>query len=207
MPIEIVHGDIVERHVDAVVNAANSKLRMGEGVSASIYQAAGMPELTAACAKAGFCFAGDAVVTPGFKLAPYIIHAVGPVWQGGGQGECEKLVSAYTKSLELADERECSSIAFPLIATGVYGTPKDVSLDCAWLAFENFPNKRDMRIELVLFGDDPALADVRDMDSLESYLRRQGIDVHAETSCGTPRHEEPSKTKKRAGLVHRLLRK
>jgi len=117
---------ITDLEVDAVVNAANSGLWEGGGVCGAIFAAAGSKELTAACEKYGHCDVGSAVITPGFKLkARFIIHAVGPQWQGGRNGEPTQLYNAYKASLGLAIQNECHSIGFPLISSGIYGYPKD----------------------------------------------------------------------------------
>lgn len=124
--IEAVLGDITTQEVDAVVNAANPQLAGGGGVDGAIHEAAGAEALHAACRELGGCKAGDAKATPGFALpARWIIHAVGPVWQGGGFGEELRLTSAYRRSLEVADELGASSVAFPALSTGAYGYPPD----------------------------------------------------------------------------------
>lgn len=126
MPITIVHKSIINLDADAIVNAANESLLEGGGVCGAIFKAAGEQELAEACAAYGHCDTGRAVITPGFRSrADYIIHAVGPVWQGGNQGEPRKLYQAYKRSLELAVVNGCSSIAFPLISSGIYGYPKE----------------------------------------------------------------------------------
>jgi O-acetyl-ADP-ribose deacetylase (regulator of RNase III) len=123
--IEVVQGDITTLAVDAVVNAANEALASGSGVCGAIFAGAG-PDLVDACRALGGCATGDAVITPGFALpARWIIHTVGPVWQGGHRGEDELLASCYRRSLELAAARGLRSIAFPAISTGVYGFPAD----------------------------------------------------------------------------------
>lgn len=122
--LELVEGDITGQRVDAVVNAANSALAGGGGVDGAIHRAAGVGELQAACQVLGGCPTGSAVITPGFALpAPFIIHAVGPIWRDGCSGEPEALASAYRRSLELAAERRLTSIAFPSLSTGAYGYP------------------------------------------------------------------------------------
>lgn len=116
-------GDITELEVDAIVNAANEELAPGGGVCGAIHRAAG-PKLAAACRDVAPCPPGEARITPGFDLpARFVIHAVGPVWQGGEDGEDQILAAAYRSSLDLADQNSLRSIAFPAISTGVYGFP------------------------------------------------------------------------------------
>jgi len=171
MPLSIVRDDIVRRPVDAVVNAANTQLRAGGGVCGAVFAAAGHEKLQAACDKIGFCPTGSAVITPGFDLeARYIIHAVGPIWQGGSQSEVELLRSAYRASLELAIENGCDSIAFPLISSGIFGVPKDIALAAARDSFAAFLADHDILIELVLF-DRSALEMSRALEArIRSYI-------------------------------------
>ena len=127
MIVEAQLVDIATLSVDAIVNAANSALAPGGGVCGAIHRAAG-PELAAACARVAPCPTGEARLTPGFRLpARFVIHAVGPVWQGGGSRESELLASAYRESLKVAQARGLRSIAFPAISTGVYGYPLDAA--------------------------------------------------------------------------------
>ncbi|HLG67184.1 MAG TPA: O-acetyl-ADP-ribose deacetylase [Acidimicrobiales bacterium] len=122
--VEAVLGDITIQQVDAIVNAANSRLAGGGGVDGAIHRAAGAAELRAACAALGGCAPGDAKATPGFALrARYVIHTVGPVWRRGDHGEVETLRACYRRALEVADELGASSVAFPAISTGAYGFP------------------------------------------------------------------------------------
>ena len=129
--LEAVRGDITAATTDAVVNAANPALARGAGVCGAIFAAAG-PELDDACAALGGCPTGDAKATPGFELAAaWIVHAVGPVWHGGEQGEPGLLASAYRRSLAVAAAAGARSVAFPAISTGIYGYPLEPATEIA----------------------------------------------------------------------------
>ncbi len=129
--IMVARGDITKLKVDAIVNAANSSLLGGGGVDGAIHRAAG-PQLLAACRALHGCRTGSAKITPGFQLsARFVIHAVGPVWQGGKHGEEELLASCYETALDLAKQQGLSSIAFPAISCGVYRFPADRAAEVA----------------------------------------------------------------------------
>jgi O-acetyl-ADP-ribose deacetylase len=153
MDIHAVRGDITAEEVDAVVNAANQALAGGGGVDGAIHRAAGHRQLQEACQALGGCATGDAKATPGFGLpARWIIHAVGPRWRGGGQGEAEQLASCYRRSLEVADELGARSIAFPAISTGIYGYPAVEAARIAVETVRSTPTKVQA-VRLVAFDD------------------------------------------------------
>ncbi|MEW4528020.1 O-acetyl-ADP-ribose deacetylase [Maioricimonas sp. JC845] len=153
--IELVQGDITKEAVDAIVNAANSRLAGGGGVDGAIHDAAGpsIMEATRRDYPEG-CPTGSAVATSGGDLpASYIFHAVGPVWRGGMKGEPDQLKSAYRTCLQLAVEKSCGSIAFPAISTGAYGYPMDLAAEHSLAAVRDFllHHERTLRVRFVLF--------------------------------------------------------
>jgi O-acetyl-ADP-ribose deacetylase (regulator of RNase III) len=151
LPIEILVGDITRQPVDAIVNAANSSLLGGGGVDGAIHRAAG-PELREACRELHGCPPGEAKITPGFRLpARFVIHTVGPVWRGGGQGEAETLASCYRRSLELAADHGLASIAFPAISTGAYGYPREAAAETAVKTVAAFLSAGPHRLDRVVF--------------------------------------------------------
>ncbi len=152
MPFTIVRNNIVNMKVDAIVNTANPDPIIGTGVDTAIHTAAG-PELLAARKKIGALDVGQAAMTPAFNLdAKYVIHAIGPEWQGGDHLEEFYLASCFMRSLELAQEAGCKSIAFPLMATGNYGFPKALALRIALDVFTEFLNVSEIDIYLVVFS-------------------------------------------------------
>jgi len=170
MPLKIVHSDITKMNVDAVVNAANTSLKMGGGVCGAIFSAAGAKELQAECDKIGSCQTGKAVITKAYGLpSKYIIHTAGPVWRGGGSGEETLLLSCYTESLKLALKHKCSSVAFPLISSGIYGYPKKAALKTAIRAIGGFLDDNGMMVYLVIYDKEPINIDGKLLSSIENY--------------------------------------
>jgi len=163
MPVEAVRGDITRLEVDAIVNAANSSLLGGGGVDGAIHRAAG-PELVAECRTLHGCKPGQAKATKGYRLpARYVIHTVGPVWNGGGAAKAETLASCYRESLRVAEKLGLRTIAFPAISTGIYGYPREeaaaIAVGETMAAAERFD-----RILLVAF----------DEETFELYRERVG---------------------------------
>lgn len=144
--IKIVQGDITKLEVDAIVNAANSSLMGGGGVDGAIHRAGG-PEILAECRKIGGCPTGEAVITTAGNLpAKFVIHTVGPVWNGGQTSEEKLLENAYRNSLELAIKNNVKSIAFPNISTGIYGYPKDQAAKIAVQTTRDFLIEKDLEL-------------------------------------------------------------
>lgn len=170
MPFEIVRNDIVNMQVDAVVNTADPNPVIGSGVDSGIHKKAGH-ELLVARKKIGCIEFGDAVITPGFGLdARYVIHTAGPVWEDGNHGEEQILTSCYRKSLSLAKEHECGSIAFPLMATDNYGFPKPLALQIAVREISTFLLENEMQIYLVVFGKEAFALSEKLFKSVSSYI-------------------------------------
>ncbi len=175
MPFQIIRNDITKVRADAIVNTANPQPRIGSGTDSAIYAAAGEAQLLSERKKIGAIVPGEAACTRAFALkAKYIIHTVGPAWTDGSHGERDILRSCYERSLALADALQCESIAFPLIATGVYGFPKDEALNIALSAIGKFLLTHEMKVLLVVF-------DRRALELSEGLVGRieQYIDEHA----------------------------
>lgn len=170
MPFEIVRNDITNMCVDAIVNTASPKPVIGYGVDAGMHQKAG-PKLLEARQRIGNIRVGDAAVTPGFDLpAKYVIHTVGPVWQGGGYNEEKLLRSCYERSLKLAKRHRCQSVAFPLMSAGNHGFPKPLALQIAMNTISEFLMKSEMQVYLVVFSRDAFRLSEKLFRSVSSFI-------------------------------------
>ncbi len=181
MPFTIVRQDITKMNVDAIVNAANTELQMGGGVCGAIFRAAGAEKLRAACDRLAPIETGGAALTPGFALpAKYVIHAAGPVYDARNAARCrEKLESAYTSSLALAEKKHCKSIAFPLISSGIFGYPKAEALQAARTAIGRYLDGHEMDVYLAVF-DKAAFAVSRELlGGVESYIDEHYAGAHS----------------------------
>ena len=148
--IELRKIGITDTDAQAIVNAANAHLQAGGGVCGAIFRSAGYKDLQEECDRIGYCETGSAVITSGYDLCDYIIHAVGPIYNGGKSHEAEQLYSCYTKSLDLAKENSIKSIAFPLISSGIYGYPKDGAWRKALQACDDWIRKnQDYQIDII----------------------------------------------------------
>ena len=178
MPLQIVRNDITKMRVDAIVNSANETLLGGSGVDGAIHQAAG-PELLAECRTLHGCKTGQAKITKGYHLpAKFVIHTVGPVWEGGSYGERDLLVSAYRSSLELALEHRCETVAFPLISSGVFGYPKDQALKVAVDTIGDFLLLHDMTVYLVIFDKAAYTISGKLFSDIAAYIDDRYVDEH-----------------------------
>ncbi len=178
MPFKIIRNDITKVRADAVVNTANPKPRIGRGTDSAVYTAAGAERLLSARKQIGDIAPGEAVQTEAFGLrAKFIIHTVGPVWIDGEHGEREILRACYANSLALADRLSCRSIAFPLIASGSYGFPKDEALHIALSEIQRFLLAHEMKITLVVFDRTALELSENLVGGIEQYIDDHAVGV------------------------------
>lgn len=168
--IQIQKNNIVHMNTDCIVNAANSYLLAGGGVCGAIFHHAGHDQLTKACQAIGYCPTGDAIITPGFQLkSSYIIHAVGPKWQGGHCQEEQLLYSCYQKALDLALKNHCHSIAFPLISSGIYGYPIKQAWQIAICSCTDFIDHHPYDIDIIFTVIDNQMEELGNVVMNEHY--------------------------------------
>lgn len=178
MPFQIVRNDITQIQADAIVNTANPQPICGSGTDYAVYQAAGADQLLEARQQIGILQRGEVAVTPAFALkAKYIFHAIGPKWIDGQSGEFDILTSCYQRSLDKALELGCKSIAFPLMATGVYRFPKDKALQIAIQVISAFLLEHEMDVLLVVFDRESFELSGKIFDDVASFI--DDIEVHA----------------------------
>lgn len=187
MPLKIIRNDIIKMQVDAIVNTANAEPTYGTGVDAAVYRAAGEEALLKARKEIGHLHEGDVAITSGFNLpAKYIFHAVSPLYINGESGEEEKLRSCYRGSLKLAREVNCKSIAFPLIATGGFGYPKEEGLSIAVDEIRSFLLWNDMLVYLVVFDEESTTLGRSLSSALETYIDKNYVAEKQKEEYRTP---------------------
>ena len=215
MPFKIVRNDITKMQVDVIVNTANPKPKYSSGTDTAVYKAAGEEELLAERKKIGYMNEGEVAITPGFKLpAKYIIHAVSPRYIDGNSGEENRLRDCYKKSLALAAHYECKSIAFPLIATGSFGYPKEEGMRIALDEINAFLMKQDMLVYLVVFDTAATKLGFNLYPDLEAYIDHNYVcdkreEEYGDRYFGSIRSDDPgydAYRRERADLEVKLKR-
>ena len=186
MSFKIVLNDITKMNTDAIVNTTNIYLALGTGVSSAIHKIAGK-ELKKELKSIGGCEVGKAVITKGYNLkAKYIIHTVGPVWQGGTCNESTYLKNAYMNSLLLAKEKKLKSISFPLISSGNYGYPKEEALEIAVSVIKEFLSDNEMEINLVVYDRKAIEISKEKFEDITNYIDKNYIKNSIMASCANP---------------------
>ncbi|MBE6027173.1 MAG: hypothetical protein E7227_01045 [Clostridiales bacterium] len=197
MALQIIRNNIINVEADAIVNTANPKVAVGRGVDLAIYEAAGREKLLAARAEIGEMTPGQAAYTPAFDLrAKYIIHTVGPAWRGGSFGERETVAACYRNSLRLAKHLDCESIAFPLIATGTYGFPKDEALRIAIAEISGFLLENEMEVMLVVYDKESFQVSGKLFSDIRMMIDDSEVEEFVASEAG-----------RRRNLFHRLEKK
>ncbi len=185
MPFQIIRSDITKVKADVIVNTANPRPVIGRGTDWAIYRAAGESKMLEDRRKIGNILPGHAAVTPAYDLpASYVVHTVGPVWQGGGAGERDILRSCYRESFAQALSLKAESIAFPLISSGVYGFPKEEALHIALSETERFLEDHDMNVILAVLDTESFVLSERLSGAIDSYIDEHGADVLARREYG-----------------------
>ena len=197
MPFKIVRNDLTKMQVDVIVNTANEAPIYSTGTDTAVYKAAGEVELLGERKKIGYMNEGDVAITPGFKLpAKYIIHAVSPCYIDGTFDEEKRLRDCYRKSLQLAAKYECKSIAFPLIATGSFGYPKEEGMRIALDEINAFLMKQEMLVYLVVFATKATQLGLNLYPDLEAYIDHNYVcdkreEEYGDRYFGSVRKEDP----------------
>ena len=214
MPLLFVRNDITRMKVDAIVNAANSELREGGGVCGAIFEAAGAAELRKECAALAPCGVGQAILTDGHALpARHIIHTVGPVWQGGSSGEEGQLRACYANSLALAVSHKLTSIAFPLISSGIFGYPKEEAMRCAVAAIREVLLTHDLLVYLVFYDAETNLIGSQRYQDIARHIDDRYVQTHShprEVRNRLPREpyplrvESPARTAETDHVAYRI---
>lgn len=203
MPFQIIRNNITKVKADAIVNTANPNVAVGSGTDSAIYHAAGKEQVLAERKKIGVMMPGQVAHTNAYNLdAKYIIHTIGPSWIDGNHNEREILHSCYEKSLNLAAELKCESIAFPLIATGVYGFPKDEALQIALAEINKFLLSHDMKVILVVFDRKAFELSGKLVGDIEEYIDEHSADEIRSAEYGGRYGNARRERLERLGCLH-----
>ena len=208
MPFRIIRNDLTQVHADVIVNTANPLPLIGNGTDSAVYRAAGEAQLLAERKKNGPIEPGQAAATPAFALnAKHIIHTVGPAWTDGTRGEKDILASCYAQSLALADKLGAQSIAFPLIATGIYGFPRDEALRVALSEIGRFLLTHEMDVTLVVFDRTAFELSARLVRQIDAYIDEHSVQKISENEYGTAQAERYAANRKRLAEEERAFRR